>query len=194
MTPESPSELASERGVTELSGICRSIGDSLYLDYLANHKALVPEVASLLYGHWSDLFQAGCMGKQELTALLMERAVTHQLPFTLVALDKGALVGTGSIKLDESGTRPGLSPWVAGMCVETAYRRQGIGTLLMTALERKATKFRIPTLYLSVGTAEAFYERLGWTVMERADSRGVNDVAIMHKHLGLNPHATQTQK
>lgn len=105
LTIDNPSEPAPERGSTQLPGICGSNGDNVYLDYLANHKALVPEVAGLLYGHWSDLFQAGHISKQALTALLTERAVTHQLPLTLVALDKGALAGTGSIELGESGTK-----------------------------------------------------------------------------------------
>jgi GNAT superfamily N-acetyltransferase len=158
------------------------------IDYLANHKQVLPEVADLLYAQWADLFRAGGTSKDRLHELLLERAVTDKLPITLVAMDGGVLAGTGSIKLAEPGTKPGLSPWLAGMYVKERYRRSGVGASIVSALEAKAKELGIETLYLSVGAAEAFYAQLGWTVLERVNSYGVKEVALMAKRLAAEPH------
>ena len=156
------------------------------IDYLANRRELIPEITDLLYGQWADLFQAGGTSKDQLRELLMERAVTDRLPITLVALNDSELVGTGSIKLAEPGTKAGLSPWLAGMYVKEAHRCSGVGAAIVRALEATATDLGVKTLYLSVGAAERFYSRLGWTVIEYVNSYGVKDVTLMAKDLELD--------
>ena len=159
------------------------------IDYLANRRELIPEITNLLYGQWADLFQAGGTSKDKLRELLMERAVTDRLPITLVALNDSELVGTGSIKLSEPGTKVGLSPWLAGMYVKEAHRRSGVGAAIVRALEATATEFGVKTLYLSVGAAKGFYSRLGWTVLEHVNSYGIKDVALMARDLALDSGA-----
>jgi GNAT superfamily N-acetyltransferase len=153
------------------------------IDFLANHKTLIPEVTELVYGQWSDLFQAAGTSKEQLKILFEERAVLDKLPITVVALEEGVLLGTGSIKLTEPGTKPALSPWLAGMYVKASHRRAGVGALIVTFLEAKAQDLGVEQLYLSVGAAQDFYQRLGWRVLERVHSYGVKDVALMSKRL-----------
>lgn len=157
--------------------------NTVLIDYLANHKELIPEIADLSYGEWTALFQSAGVSKRQLAVILEERAVTDRLPITVVALSGGVLMGTGSIKMAEPGTREGLSPWLAGMYVKEAYRGTGVGALIVQALEAKAAELGVPALYLSVGKVQQFYERLGWTVLERVDSYGVKEVALMTKNL-----------
>ena len=155
----------------------------MLIDYLAHHRAFIPEIAALSYREWTALFQAGGISQDQLEQMLTERAVTDRIPITLVALRDGELVGTGSIKLSEPGTKPGLSPWLAGIYVKDAYRGTGAGAAIVGALEQKAAQLGIGTLYLSAGKAQGLYERLGWTVLEHLDSYGVKEVALMQKHL-----------
>ena len=155
----------------------------MLIDYLAEHKELIPEIADLTYSQWTDLFQAAGIDKDKLKELLAERATTDRLPITLVAISDGVLIGTGSIKISEPGTKVGLSPWLAGMYVKESYRGTGVGALIVQALEAKAKALGVDALYLSVGTAERFYRRLGWTVLERVNSYGVKEVALMTKDL-----------
>ena len=155
----------------------------MVIDYLANHKEFIPEVTDLIYGQWADLFQAAGTTRETLKELIVERATTDQLPITLVALSAGTLIGTGSIKLSEPGTKPGLSPWLAGMYVKEAYRGKGVGALILGAIEATAKELGVNSLYLSVGTAEGFYKHLGWVVLERVNSYGVKDVTLMTKDL-----------
>jgi hypothetical protein len=55
------------------------------------------------------------------------------------------------------------------------------------ALEAKASELGVRTMYLSVGAAEDFYRRLGWNVVERVNSYGVREVAVMSKALPASP-------
>jgi len=160
-------------------------GAGLAIDYLANHRDLIPEITELIYGQWADLFHASGTSKEKLRELLVERAVTDKLPIAVVALSDGVLAGTGSIKLSEPGTKPGLSPWLAGMYVKDAYRGSGIGAAIVRALEARASELGVENMYLSVGAAEAFYRRLGWRVIERVNSYGVKEVAVMAKDLAI---------
>ena len=138
----------------------------MIVDYLANHKQFIPEIADLIFGEWSDLFLANGVDKAQLLAMLEERANTERLPIAYVAVRDGELLGTGSIKMEEPSTREGLSPWLAGMYIKEAYRGGGVGEQIVKALEAKAQALGVETMYLSVGRAVSFYRRLGWIIME----------------------------
>lgn len=154
------------------------------IDYLANHSKVIPELSTLLYNEWADLYQAAGLTKQDLTQALELRCVTNQLPLTLVAIaDDGQLLGAGSIKLDEPGTKEGLSPWLGGIYIKEQQRGRGLGVLIVNALEDKARELGVSALYLSADTAEGFYQKLDWFVLERLESHGVRDVVLMSKKL-----------
>ncbi|MFN6969704.1 MAG: GNAT family N-acetyltransferase [Rheinheimera sp.] len=167
-----------------LATITPTFSPGIRVDYLANHRALIPELSTLLYHEWADLYQAAGLSKQDLTTALIQRCVTNQLPLTLVVLaEDGQLLGAGSIKLDEPGTKQGLSPWLGGIYIKEQQRGLGLGALIVTALEQKACALGVAALYLSADTAEGFYQRLGWQVLERLDFLGVRDVVLMTKQL-----------
>lgn len=153
------------------------------IDYLAHHPAFIPEIADLSYKQWTPLFQQAGISQGQLEELLTQRAVTDRLPITLVAIEDGVLLGTGSIKMTEPGTREGLSPWLAGIYVKESQRGTGLGAKIVRALEAKAAELGVQELYLSALGSEPFYERLGWTLIEHMESYGVKNVALMTKKL-----------
>lgn len=155
----------------------------MQIDYLANWPGLIPELAALLYQEWADLYQAAGIDQAQLQQVLTERTAVDTLPITLVLVRDGELVGAGSIKLTEPGTKEGLSPWLAGIYVKSQYRGLGLGRDIVLALEAKAQKLGVETLYLSADSAVDFYLSLGWQVLERLESLGVRDVALMSKRL-----------
>lgn len=155
----------------------------MQIDYLANWPGLIPELAALLHQEWADLYQAAGIDQAQLQQVLTERTATDTLPITLVLVKDGELVGAGSIKLTEPGTKEGLSPWLAGIYVKPQYRGLGLGRDIVLALEAKAQQLGVETLYLSADSAVDFYLSLGWQVVERLESLGVRDVALMSKRL-----------
>lgn len=155
----------------------------MQIDYLANHKEFIPEIAALSYREWTALFDASGISQSQLETILAQRAVTDRLPITFVAVSDGVLVGCGSIKMDEQGTKPGLSPWLAGIYVKDSHRGSGVGAMIVRALEAKAAQLGVEQMYLSAEAAEGLYARLGWTVIERLESYGVKRVALMKRVL-----------
>ncbi len=155
----------------------------MQIDYLANWPGLIPELAALLHQEWADLYQAAGIDEAQLQQVLTERTALDTLPITLLLVNDGALVGAGSIKLTEPGTKEGLSPWLAGILVKPQYRGLGFGRDIVLALEAKARQLGVEALYLSADTAVDFYLALGWQVLERVESLGVRDVALMSKRL-----------
>jgi GNAT superfamily N-acetyltransferase len=157
----------------------------LNIDFLANHKHLIPEIARLSYQEWTALFDAAGIDLARLEAMLTERAITDRVPITVVALsdDGRELVGTGSIKMTEPGTREGIGPWLAGILVKPEHRGTGVGAAIVRKLEDKARELGVPTMYLSTVEAEPLYARLGWQVIDRVDSYGLKTVALMRREL-----------
>lgn len=155
----------------------------MQIDYLASYPELIPELTELLFAEWQDLYLAAGLSQADLAAALQERAVRDRIPLTLVAIEHGQLVGAGSIKLSEDGTRVGLTPWLAGIYVKEDQRGKGLGIQIVTALEQIARELGVPRLYLSADNAEHFYLKLGWQVLDKVESFGVREVALMSKDL-----------
>jgi amino-acid N-acetyltransferase len=106
----------------------------------------------------------------------------------LVAI-RELLVGAG-LPVDDLDSAPGLRFWVAkdgdrvvgaiglesfgpvgllrSLVVAPSHRQHGLGSTLVAALEREADANRVEVLVLLTETAEAFFERRGFGVVERA--------------------------
>jgi GNAT superfamily N-acetyltransferase len=59
-------------------------------------------------------------------------------------------------------TRPDLTPWLAGVFVQPAFRGRGYATALVRRVEAFASAASVRTLWLYTWTAEPLYARLGW--------------------------------
>jgi len=84
-----------------------------------------------------------------------------------VAHEAERFVGTVSVIANDEERRPHYTPWVAALWVEPEDRRQGIGA----ALVRRAAEFAFGTgatrvYLLSRERRRAYYEGLGWSVLE----------------------------
>ena len=58
-----------------------------------------------------------------------------------------------------------LTPWLGGVFVASQFRRQGIGAALCATVEDEARSRGIHTLYLFTLSQQAWYSRLGWTLL-----------------------------
>ncbi len=117
---------------------------------------------------------------ENLTDIFREHLNRDCIPLTLIALFDGQPAGTASIYVHDMDTRPDLSPWLAAVYVAPSYRKRGIGSALVKAVEGAAHKLRIGRLYLFTPDQERFYARLGWSVLERVEYWN-QTVVIMEK-------------
>ena len=150
------------------------------IEYLADHKALIPTLARWFYDEWAYLHPGRSYADVE--RLIAERAQTNTIPLALVALDGEVQLGTVALKTHDMDTRLDLTPWLAGLYVAAPRRRQGIGSTLVSAIENAACELGVSTLYLYTPEAEAFYVKRGYRVSERTTYHE-HQVVILEKHI-----------
>jgi GNAT superfamily N-acetyltransferase len=128
----------------------------------------------------AEFGRPGSRTEAELTALILGPARGPEETFVL--FDQDIPVGTASLAHDDLATRRDLTPWLAGVFVEPAYRGRGYATALVRRVEAFALAASVPTLWLFTWTAESLYARLGWKRIGLESNHG-DEVALMSRHL-----------
>jgi GNAT superfamily N-acetyltransferase len=105
---------------------------------------------------------------------------THQV--ALIAKRNDVPLGTCLLVQSEIDPNHDVSPWLAGLFVASEYRRQGIGALLVRAIEEQAKLRGFSRLYLYTISAKGFYERLGWLAVDSTTWKGF-ETAFMTRDL-----------
>lgn len=141
-----------------------------------------PELASLVARWRVEAFfnHPGGYTVEEMTELILEPRVGPEETFVLFDHDRP--VGTAALILSDLETRPDLTPWLAGLFVEPAFRRRGHATRLIRKVEAFARASSVPVLWLYTSTAETLYARLGWQRAGTEDERG-EQVVLMKRIL-----------
>jgi predicted N-acetyltransferase YhbS len=153
------------------------------IHYLEDHPEVIPVLAAWIYREWSYLYPGAT--QRDFEGFLRERLNKNRLPLTLVAIEAGEPVGTVSLKAFDMETRNDLTPWLTSLYVTAPWRKKGLGSSLVTAMERKAAELGIGRLFLftaEAALAERFYPRLGWSVKETTTYHS-SPVIIMEKKL-----------
>ena|SRR5689334_17155473 len=141
-----------------------------------------PELASLV-AQWrvAAFFNyPGGYTVEQMTALILEPPVGPEETFALLEHDQP--VGTAGLVHSDLDSRPDLTPWLAGVFVEPAYRRRGYATALVRRVEVFAQAASVSVLWLCTSTAETLYARLGWERME-TERKGLREVTVMRRVL-----------
>jgi GNAT superfamily N-acetyltransferase len=103
----------------------------------------------------------------------LQDLVFHQeFEAAFVAEVEGAPAGTCLFVKDEIDPRHDVSPWLAGLYVEPGFRKRSIGSKLVQAVEAHARAVGSTLIYLYASDAEAYYQALGWEVVDRFDWDG----------------------
>ncbi|SCX83512.1 Acetyltransferase (GNAT) family protein [Microvirga guangxiensis] len=89
------------------------------------------------------------------------------IPTSFVAHDGEQFLGTVSLIVCDEEARPQYTPWIAALWVEPEHRRGGIGASLVDRAAEFAFGTGASRIYLlSRERRRAYYEGLGWTVLE----------------------------
>jgi len=153
--------------------------DALVIAPLIDHVAHLPLLAEWNLRTWGPATGRGYDGY---VARLTGYLSRGPLPIALIALVGGRPAGTACVNLDDMATRPDLSPWLANLYVDPAFRRRGIGGALVRAAEAAARAAGHAQLHLYTPNQERLYAALGWRVVER-DVYDGEDVAVMVRDL-----------
>jgi predicted N-acetyltransferase YhbS len=151
------------------------------LEYLADHSELAPLLAAWHHHEWAALMPEWSL--EQAVAELRGHTGRRQIPTTFVALESGDLLGSASLLAADLPGWGHLSPWLASVFVVPERRGQGIGKRLVVRAVVEARELGVPTVYLFTAGQKAYYERLGWTVLERTRHHQAV-VAIMELRTG----------
>jgi N-acetylglutamate synthase-like GNAT family acetyltransferase len=117
---------------------------------------------------WQAWWKDGGHPLDYISGRLRENMNATPIPFALVAHDGKSFLGTASVIASDLPERPQLTPWVAAVRVEAHARRRGVGGALVDRATRDCFALKIARTYLCARPQRtAFYERQGWTPIER---------------------------
>jgi GNAT superfamily N-acetyltransferase len=119
---------------------------------------------------------------------LAENMQDTPIPLALVAHDGSTFLGTASVIASDLDERPDLTPWVAAVWVEELARSHGIGAALVNAAARASFTLGYERAYLCARPRmTGFYERLGWTLIERRVGTHQLDVFVRDADAANSP-------
>lgn len=104
------------------------------------------------------------------------------LEVALVARAGEELAGICLLVREELEPAHDLTPWLASLFVAPAFRRRGVATALIKAIEDHARAQGVARLHLHTVDAEALYLSCGWTLRETVTSHGY-ELKLMDKDL-----------
>jgi GNAT superfamily N-acetyltransferase len=153
---------------------------SMQIVFLADYPHYLPVVAGWIFDEWGAEMSGSTFDSVQ--SEFSQHLNRDRIPLTMLALSEGLPVGTASIFLHDMDTRMELTPWLAAVYVLPEFRGQGIGSQLVRAIEETGKRLQLERLYLFTPDREAFYARLGWSLLELAEYRNHTNV-IMTKSL-----------
>lgn len=104
------------------------------------------------------------------------------LPLTFIALDDGQLVATVGLWRCDLISRQDLTPWLAALYVDEAWRSRGLGQTLQQFITAYGRAAGYQSLYLWA-TFTGYYERCGWNYIDDAVDYPDKSVRIYHRNL-----------
>jgi GNAT superfamily N-acetyltransferase len=139
---------------------------SISIGVLADHPHLISQVGEIRCAEWGKPPEPV---ELDYWVDVTRREAGHdEIPVTWVAIDgQGRAVGAvGILEFDPDEFRD-RSPWLVGMVVAPDWRARGIGSRLVRELEGWAAQQGFPRVWVATGPAERFYQKCGWSTVDR---------------------------
>src|SRR6058998_2330675 len=133
------------------------------ISYLIEHPGYIPELAQWLFEQLDSILGEG--NPDARIKKLKAHMNRDKLPIAWVAHANGQLLGTAALRVHDLEGREDLTPWLGGVFVGADFRRQGIGAALCATVEDAARSRGMQTLYLFTLDKQAWYSRLGWSML-----------------------------
>ncbi len=142
---------------------------NLRIVHLVEAPETVPTLAQWFVEEWAPYYGPDGPGVAEDD--LLACCNRDEIPIALVALDDECnVVGTAALKPESVGSDPDQGPWLAAFLVSTDHRAEGVGTVLVEAIEKEALRLGFQTIYTSADAAEDIYRRRGWKALKEVSS------------------------
>jgi GNAT superfamily N-acetyltransferase len=132
---------------------------------------------------WQAWWKADGHPFDYISGRLRESLSATPIPFALVAHHGETFLGTTSVIASDLAERPQFTPWVAAVWVEPEARQRGVGAALVDRAAQGCFVLGVTRAFLCARPQRVgFYERLGWTSIEREVGRYRLSVLIRDAH------------
>lgn len=149
---------------------------------LCHTPEATPGIAGWIWNaFWADGEGRG-YSEAEIEALL-RLTREDSLPMAWVAWHKDTPVGCVNLVENDDPGRPHLRPWLAGLYVEPAFRKQGVASALIKQVLATATELGETQCYLGTDIP-AFYSAKGASVIEHEPEPNFYVMGFTLKHQG----------
>ncbi|WP_169516993.1 GNAT family N-acetyltransferase [Azohydromonas australica] len=134
------------------------------IELLASIPQAIAVLREWFEAQWPAYYGPGGRGP----ALLDLWAYAHRgsLPVGVVALEAGRVCGVAALKAQPIESHVHLLPWAAAGLVHPAMRGQGIGGLLLGALEEQARELGFNRIYCGTSSAQRLLQRRRWQLLD----------------------------
>jgi GNAT superfamily N-acetyltransferase len=137
--------------------------------HLMENPSAIPILIQWFIDEWTAWYGPGGCGNAKKD--LEECSSCRVLPICLIALsENNTVLGTGSLKTKSIGSKRSDGPWMSALLVGKNHRYQGVGTVLIEAIEEEARQLGFKYLYCSTDTAESILQRRGWKTNGTAET------------------------
>ena len=145
---------------------------ALELVHLSERHDLMRPAAALMIENWPEWY--GPFGPGNALADLGARSQLSGLPWGVLAVLDDTVVGTVAMAGESHGAVDGEDKWLVGLVVRKVLRKQGIGGLLVEAVEQKARTEGLGNIHATTKSASSLFVRRGWqSIRDLADGHGV---------------------
>ncbi len=144
---------------------------------LADAPEAIPALADLMRAVWPGWYGPGGQGDAEVD--LRARSRGDGLPWGVVALAAGRVLGGAALVATSHGAEGGEGPWIAGLLVAPDARGRGVGSTLVGACEDQARREGVPGAFVTTVTARGLLLRRGWRVLRVLP----DGHAVLHRRL-----------
>ncbi|SRR5690606_25714268 len=148
------------------------------IEPLSQWREWIPQLARWHHAQWEVYNPGQTLAKR--VALLELEAVDGDLPLAWVARDGDELLGSASLVESDLELRPEMKPWLASVFVAPEHRQRGIGGALVRFIAAQARERGFPAIYLYTPDQMRFYERLGWSEIEKVAYHG-DQITLMRQ-------------
>ena len=158
--------------------------NKLKIELLADHSEATPILKELFESEWEPYY--GPSGPGDAETDIRKSANRNNLPIAVVAIVEGNICGTAALKMESVTTYPDFFPWLAGLLVAPAYRRQGIGEQLIIKIEKLAQQLGYKEIYVGTGEksgmSEITLDKRNWKFIDKS-GYFVSEASIYKKKL-----------
>ncbi|MGL5409740.1 MAG: GNAT family N-acetyltransferase [Shewanella sp.] len=148
-------------------------------------KSAPQHIVQLAHWHhqeWAHLGPADATVSHLITQM-HEYLTDAPIPKMFISEYQGQVTGSSSLVAADMDTRTDLTPWLANVYVNSDYRNQGLGKLLVNAVLDHANSLGLEKIYLFTADRAEFYRAQGWCSIARETYKG-EMVTIMEYRIG----------